>query len=83
VVNKINYLYEEGHEIIIFTARYMGRTNGDLKKVNKIGYDFTLKQLKSWGLNFHKLILGKPSYDLLIDDKAYNYSNNWLKEMKL
>ena len=38
----------------------------------------TFKQLVNWKLNFHKLIFGKPSYDLLIDDKAYKYSDDWI-----
>jgi hypothetical protein len=30
----------------------------------------THKQLKEWGCRFHELKMGKPNYDLLIDDKA-------------
>ena len=82
-INKINALYKEGHEIILFSARYMGRTNGNVEKVYKIGYKFTFSQLKKWGVNFHTLILGKPSYDLLVDDKAYNYDDSWKKKMKI
>ena len=51
----------------------MGRTNNNYQKHHKLGYKFTLNQLQSWNLKFNKLILGKPSYDLLIDDKAINY----------
>ena len=61
----------------------MGRTNGNVEKVNKIGYKFTFSQLKKWGVNFHTLILGKPSYDLLVDDKAYNYDDSWKKKIKI
>tara|TARA_X000000950_G_C13828190_1_gene624928 strand:+ start:864 stop:1094 length:231 start_codon:yes stop_codon:yes gene_type:complete len=76
-------LYKEGHEIILFSARYMGRTNGNVEKAYKIGYKFTFSQLKKWGVNFHTLILGKPSYDLLVDDKAYNYDDSWKKKIKI
>ena len=31
-VKKINSLYEKGNEIIIFTARYMGRNDNDIPK---------------------------------------------------
>ena len=78
---KINNLHKKGHYIIIFTARFMGRTNNDYKKANEIGYDFTLSQLNQWGVKFDKLLLGKPSFDLMIDDKAYNYSKNWITEI--
>ena len=37
-------------------------------------YDVTKKQLKSWGVKHHELRLGKPVYDLFIDDKAMNPS---------
>ncbi len=59
----------------------MGRTNNNEAKAKELGYNSTLEQLKEWNLSFHKLIFGKPSYDLLIDDKAYNYSDSWIKNI--
>ena len=76
-INKINELYENGFEIIIFTARYMGRSNENQNLANEIGYEFTRSQLANWGIKYHKLILGKPSYDILIDDKHFNYDDSW------
>jgi hypothetical protein len=32
--------------------------------------DVTARQLADWGVDYHELILGKPHFDLLIDDKA-------------
>ena len=46
------------------------------------GYDKTLKQLKSWGLKFHKLYMTKPSFDFYVDDKSYNYNKKWLIDVK-
>ena len=46
------------------------------KKSGKCYYDFTWKQLESWGCKFHDLSTGtkgkyiKPPYDMVIDDKA-------------
>ena len=80
-IKKINKLYSEGNIIIMFTARYMGRTKNNAKKAEKIGYEQTFQQLISWGLNFHELFMGKPSYDILIDDKAYNYNKSWIKKL--
>jgi|TARA_B100001964_G_C14222450_1_gene595973 hypothetical protein len=82
IINLINNLYKKGYVIKIFTARYMGKFDGNAKKAKKFGYKKTFKQLKNWKLNFHKLILGKPSYDLLIDDKALGFRKNWTKQFK-
>ena len=40
------------------------------------------KQLKKWGLKYHVLYFGKPSYDLFVDDKALNFKKNWIKDLK-
>ena len=71
----INSLYEQKFKILIFTARYMGRNSDNILK-QKEGYRFTKKQLKNWGIKYHKLIFGKPSFDLIIDDKNLNFNSN-------
>ena len=48
----------------------------------KRGYKLTKKQLKNWNLKYHKLIMGKPSYDVFIDDKNLEFSKNWLIKFK-
>jgi len=61
-IDRINSLYDEGHTIIYWTARGSGS-----------GIDWTEltnKQLNDWGCKFHEVRLGKPSYDIWIDDKA-------------
>ena len=77
VINLINKLYSEGHVIKIFTSRYMGRNNDNINKAYKQGYKFTYNQLKGWGLKFHKLHLGKPSFDFLVDDRSIGFKKNW------
>ena len=32
-IKTINLLYEKGYNILIFTARYMGRCNGDINLI--------------------------------------------------
>ena len=78
VIKLINRLYDEGYFIKILTARYSGRFNDDFKKVKSYGYNRTLKQLKSWNLKFHKLYMTKPSFDFYVDDKSYNFNNDWI-----
>ena len=80
VVSLINNLYSEGHYIKIFTSRYMGRNNDNIKKAYKQGYQSTYKQLKSWGLKFHKLYMGKPSFDFFVDDRSIGFKRNWYKK---
>ena len=72
-INKINRLFDNGWYIIYWTGR------GGSEKSKKSGicyYDFTLKQLKSWGCKFNELSTAtkgnyiKPGIDLIIDDKA-------------
>ena len=81
VIKYINNLFEDGYEIKIFTARYMGRNSENSKKVYKMGYKKTLNQLKKWNLKFNRLILGKPSYDIFVDDKALGFKNNWINDL--
>lgn len=80
-INFINKLYKK-HKIIIFTSRFMGRNNDVQKKAVKQGYKFTSNQLKKWKLNYSKLILGKPSYDIYIDDKNLGFKYNWIVDLK-
>jgi len=81
-INMINTLYESGYEIKIFTARYMGRNLDNLKKAHIEGYEKTYEQLKNWNLKFHKLVLGKPTFDLFIDDKSLDFNKKWIETLK-
>ena len=82
VIKFINNLYSRNFFIIIFTARYMGRFDEDVNKVKKYGLAKTRKQLKKWKINYHKLVMGKPSYDYFVDDKAIGFKKNWMLNFK-
>ena len=60
-IEKINGLFENGHEIVYWTAR--GTMTG------KNWFKLTESQLKRWGCKYTELRMGKPAYDLFIDDK--------------
>lgn len=60
-IDFFNYLFEEGHEIIYFTARGYG-TGVDWRVT-------TEAQLGSWGVKYNRLKFGKPPADYYIDDK--------------
>tara|TARA_Y100000768_G_C23914683_1_gene651772 strand:- start:2 stop:361 length:360 start_codon:yes stop_codon:yes gene_type:complete len=81
-IKFINYLYQKGFKIKIFTARYMGRNNDNQNKAKKMAKKITLQQLKKWNLKYHRIYFGKPSSDLYIDDKNLNFSKNWSKKVK-
>jgi len=72
VIERINQLYADGHEIVLHTARGMGTLEGDLNAVHDTWYEFTVYQMRSWGLSFHQLFLGKPYADVYVDDKGLN-----------
>lgn len=61
-IDKINRLYSLGHHIVYWTARG-SRSGKDYKLL-------TEQQLDNWGCLRHSLLMNKPSYDLLIDDKS-------------
>ena len=82
-IKKINQLYNEGNYIIIFTARFMGRSNNDIDKAYDLGFELTKKQLAEWQVKYHELILGKPEFDILVDDKSFNYSESWINEISI
>jgi len=71
-IEKINKLYDEGHIIIYWTARGMSEYCEVVEKAYRGFFDFTKKQLDSWGAKYHEVKLGKPCYDHWIDDKAMN-----------
>ncbi|MED4888214.1 acylneuraminate cytidylyltransferase family protein [Lysinibacillus sp. FSL R7-0073] len=64
MIETINYLYEKGNEIILFTARgYV--TNKDWRAV-------TEAHLSEWNVKYHELHFGKPNADFYIDDKMFD-----------
>jgi glycerol-3-phosphate cytidylyltransferase len=71
-IQKVNELYDDGHKVIIFTGR--GSSSG---------LDWTVQtkdQLERWGIKHHNLIMNvKPTYDIVIDDKAVNAAE-WRKQ---
>ena len=87
-IEKINKLYDEGHEIVYMTARGMGTKNNpegnfDEESMNRARQKYgrlTETQLEEWGCKYTKLFLGKYSGDVYIDDKAIHsddfFNNN-------
>lgn len=70
-INRINELFDKGNTIIYWTAR------GSITQVN--WFNVTYKQLQDWGCKFNELRMGKPAYDLFIDDKNINSDTYFLQ----
>ena len=71
-IEKCNKLYEDGNTIVYWTARGT--------KTGTDWFNTTEKQLAEWNVKYHDLKLGKPFYDLFIDDKAINSEDFFKKE---
>jgi histidinol phosphatase-like enzyme len=74
-VDLINSLYDDGYKIIVYTARGMSQFNGNVIEIYSKLYNKTNDQLRSWGVKYHQLVMGKIHYDVLIDDKSLNSKN--------
>ena len=77
MVRAVNNLYDQGHHIIMMTAR--GRGSG-------IDHtDLTRNQLAMWGYKYHELepMFHKPTADLFIDDKGIEASQWAASQPKL
>ena len=68
-IEKVNDLKEQGNHITIWTARG-SRSGKDYKEL-------TQKQLTEWGILHDELLMGKPDFDLMIDDKCANVDTFW------
>jgi hypothetical protein len=62
-VKSVNALYDQGHTIIIYSARTW------------MEFEMTTQWLKTNKINYHQLVLGKPVGDVWIDDRAINFEN--------
>jgi hypothetical protein len=71
-IAKVNAMYDAGHTITLWTARGT--------KTGIDWYDLTYRQVTSWGVKFHELKMGKPAYDLFIDDLTLNAKLHWSDE---
>lgn len=70
-VEQINKLFWAGHTVIYWTAR--GANTG----LN--WYQLTREQLDKAGAKYTELRMGKPNYDVWIDDKAINSEDYFTK----
>lgn len=58
MVEKINKLYYNGHQVILWTGRHWDKLQETKNQIDLIG------------VRYHTLLMGKPAADYYIDDKA-------------
>ena len=69
-IRVINNLYDKGNQIVLYTARGMGSSGNNVIIAKQKWETFTKAQLLDWNVKYHLLVMGKPSGDIYIDDKA-------------
>ncbi|MCB0428575.1 MAG: capsular biosynthesis protein [Flavobacteriales bacterium] len=75
-IEKIRALKENGHYIIIYTARHMKTCEGNVGKVVMKQGKVTLEWLEKQGVPYDEIYFGKPWADVYIDDNAVRF-NTW------
>jgi quercetin dioxygenase-like cupin family protein len=64
-INYVNELKNQGNYITIWTTRDIDNSF------------LTEKQLNEWGVKYDNLVIGKPDYDVYIDNKSFNVNQLW------
>lgn len=77
----IDLLRDQGHYIILHTARRMRTHEGNVGRViADIGFD-TLEWLRDHEIKYDEIIFGKPFADVYIDDNALRFTD-WNQTMR-
>ena len=75
-IKFLRLLYDQGHKILIYTARRMRTYKSNISLVKKNIKKLTIFQLKNFKIPYHKLIFGKPYANYYIDDLSINAHEN-------
>lgn len=80
-INYLNFLHNQGHTIIIYTARRMKTHGGNVGKVQADIAKITIDTLHKFNIQYDELYFGKPYADFYIDDLAIKAYDNLEKEI--
>ena len=75
-IDQVNKLYNMGYEIILYTARYGERKQGNINLMYESGYREWVDWLEKHGVKYSHAYMGKPAGVLYIDDKAARVNGN-------
>ena len=70
VIAQVNRLHREGWIVTIHTARGMRTFSHDVQQVERYLRELTEDWLSEHGVEYHRLVFGKPPADLYVDDKS-------------
>ena len=76
---RIKALRAAGHTVIIYTARNMGTSGHNVGKALKNIGKITFEWLEKNKIEYDEIFFGKPNADIMIDDRAFRFQNNWDK----
>ena len=75
MVEIINRLYDEGWEVVLYTARYMERCRNIDTKDEENLWIYAYKELANWcnlwGIKYSSIKLHKPSAAVYVDNRAF------------
>ena len=77
VKNFIKKMREEGHTVILYTARHMKTCNGNVGLVVAKKGKELFNWLENHGIEYDEIHFGKPYADVYIDDNALKFNGNW------
>jgi capsule biosynthesis phosphatase len=80
-INYLRFLKEQGHTIIIYTARRMKTHGGNVGKIVQDIGAITLKNLNDFNIQYDEIYFGKPYADYYIDDLAVKSYDDLEKEL--
>lgn len=69
-------LKNEGWTIILQTARYFYRCNGDINKINEAGLQELKDWLVKWEIPHDEVYMGKAAANAYVDDKGIRIDSN-------
>ena len=78
-VERIKALRAAGHTVIIYTARNMGTSGHNVGKALKNIGKITFEWLEKNKIEYDEIFFGKPNADIMIDDRAFRFQDNWNK----
>jgi capsule biosynthesis phosphatase len=74
-VDKIRQFKQNGHYIILLTARHMKTCNGNVGLVVARQGKTLLDWLEKHGIPYDEIWFGKPQADIYLDDNGYRFQS--------
>jgi len=80
-IEYLKYLKKMGHFIILDTSKNMDKFNGNIGKVNKVGYKIIYDALEKFNIPYDEIYFNKPYADFYIDNNSLSTFNDLEKQI--